>query len=64
MSSLFSKPETPKPVQPPTIDEARKNRDEMDQRNRRKGRLAQMITGKSGAGTSTGGGAAKALLGG
>lgn len=63
MSSLFSKPDVPKPIAPPTVDEAAKARDAADQLARRKGRLSTVFAGAS-AGTSTGGGAAKALLGG
>lgn len=64
MSSLFSGPSVPKPQAPPTIDEAAKARNEADANlKRRKGRLATIVTGPK-AGTSTGGGAARALLGG
>lgn len=63
MSSLFSKPKTPDIPKPVTIDEAERSRQEADRAARRKGRLGTIIAGKK-AGTSTGGGAAKALLGG
>ena len=54
---------TPLPTPaPPTVDDATKLRDEANARTKRHGRAATILTGESGAGSSST--AAKVLLGG
>ena len=56
MSGLFSKPKTPKPITPPTIDDAATAARTADARRRRPGRVSRTSTFFGGGVGDEGGG--------